>query len=586
MEILAPFRLAALRSGVFAWAVMLMLGNAVAGVIDPGDLLSKADVVKSSDPRQFREILDQLASATQLLSAQQQSQLRYLQAWNFAYAGDYETAVPLLQSIIAEPGDLTLRFRAGVTIVNVLAISRRYQDAYSQLSQLLERLPQVTDKDAREQGLMVAGILYNQVGQYDLGLSFANQLIGENWAGRGTCKGGQLQIEALYKSGKLKEPGPAFDQAIDACNRIGEAIWSNLMRTYVVKLQLAQGKPNDAIKLMQLNYTEVQRTNYPRLVSEFDALLAEAYRQSGDATRARDFAMRAVEGAVKNEYTEPLVAAYKLLHDFSLEQGDYKTALAYYKKYASADKGYLDDVSARQLAYQMVTHETAANKLQIDALNKQNQVLQLQQALGDKAVENSRLYIVLLVTVLAFIGLWAYKTKRSQLHFMKLARRDGLTGIFNRHHFLNAADSALEYCRKSSREACLIVIDLDHFKDVNDEYGHAMGDLVLKRAVAASQVHLRSIDIFGRLGGEEFGILLPECALAAAGVQAESIRREIEAGTNSVRNVDFSISASFGVASSSHSGYELRQLMANADAALYNAKRAGRNRVELALEAS
>ncbi len=97
-----------------------------------------------------------------------------------------------------------------------------------------------------------------------------------------------------------------------------------------------------------------------------------------------------------------------------------------------------------------------AKKLQIDTLNKQNQILTLQQELNKKAVEASRLYIVLLLLVLASIALWAYRVKRSQLRFMKLARRDGLTGIFNRQHFVNEAERQLQYCRNSARDACVV----------------------------------------------------------------------------------------------------------------------------------
>ena len=189
--------------------------------------------------------------------------------------------------------------------------------------------------------------------------------------------------------------------------------------------------------------------------------------------------------------------------------------------------------------------------------------------------------MLLLLSGLAFIVLWAYKTKRSQIHFRKLARRDGLTGIFNRQHFIDAASDLLRYCGKSSRDACVIVIDLDHFKLVNDVHGHAAGDLVLKRAVRTCQTHLRSIDVFGRLGGEEFGIVLPDCALDAAQQRAEELRAAIENVAGSDARIDFPVSASFGIAASRSSGYDLRELLANADSALYEAKREGRNRIAI-----
>jgi diguanylate cyclase (GGDEF)-like protein len=183
-----------------------------------------------------------------------------------------------------------------------------------------------------------------------------------------------------------------------------------------------------------------------------------------------------------------------------------------------------------------------------------------------------------LLTVLASIGFWLFRLKRSQLRFMRLARRDGLTGIFNRQHFVDEAEQSLRYVAKSSRSASLVLIDLDHFKSINDTYGHEVGDHVLRRAVAICQRYLHSSDVFGRLGGEEFGILLPECNHEQARERAEQLRAAIHAEPAGDSH-DITVSASFGIASTVHHGYELRKLLLAADEALYRAKRDGRNRV-------
>jgi diguanylate cyclase (GGDEF)-like protein len=329
------------------------------------------------------------------------------------------------------------------------------------------------------------------------------------------------------------------------------------------------------------HYDEARNTHYPRLISAFEALLAEAYRGKGATVLARRYALSAIDSAAKNAYTEPLIIAYRVLYEIAKEQGDFVAALAYHEKYMAADKGYLDDEGARRLAYQKVSHENIASKLQLEALNNQNQALHLERELAGKAVETSRLYIAMLTLILAFIALWAYLTKRSQLHFRALPQIDGLTGICNRPHFIDRADRALQDHRESGREVCVILCDLDHFKAINDRYGHATGDLVLKRMVEACSALLNDSDIFARVGGEEFAILLPGCEVDEARRRAEQLRSTIVA-TNLYRDVaKLMVSASFGVAASSRSGYELRQLIAHADAALYQAKRAGRNRVVL-----
>jgi diguanylate cyclase (GGDEF)-like protein len=193
-------------------------------------------------------------------------------------------------------------------------------------------------------------------------------------------------------------------------------------------------------------------------------------------------------------------------------------------------------------------------------------------------VENSRLYIMLLLMAIAFVALWAYRTKRLQLHFMSLSQVDGLTGISNRPHFIKQALYALESASRAGQPICIILCDLDHFKSINDKFGHAAGDLVLKRAVADCAVYMRSHDLFGRFGGEEFSILLSGCALEDARLRAEHLRLTIS-GIAANDNSGSSVTASFGIACSGSSGYDLRQLLAHADSALYAAKRAGRNRV-------
>jgi diguanylate cyclase (GGDEF)-like protein len=127
----------------------------------------------------------------------------------------------------------------------------------------------------------------------------------------------------------------------------------------------------------------------------------------------------------------------------------------------------------------------------------------------------------------------------------------------------------------------VVLCDLDHFKSINDKYGHATGDQVLRQAVDACRNHLRASDLFGRFGGEEFCILLPGCSLADARQRCEQLRMAIATITTDGGNSISSVSASFGVAATSSSGYELRQLLAHADAALYRAKYAGRNCVVL-----
>lgn len=577
------------RRGVILGWILLGLsftGMAIAAipasVSDPVSLLRQADSIKLSDQGQFLEILDVLGNDSARLPPGQLDYLRYLQAWGAAYRGDYKLSDSLLQGLLDHSTDLTLHFRAGVLLVNTLAERSRYEEAFQRQSLLLAELPKITDPDARRQALVIAAYLYEEAGQYDLAFTYADQLYKETpELSEYSCIAGHAELAALYKSDKLEGIDRKFQKGIDVCTKIGDLVYANGIRFYEASLALQRGRTDLALQILKSNYADVQHTKYQMLISQFDASLAEAYRKTNRLALARQYALAVVAQSKSNRFAEPLSIAYQVLYLTEKQQGRMEAALAYHEQYMDTNKGYLNAVNARALAYQTVQQQLLAKKLQIDTLGKQNQILQLQRNLDKKASETSRLYILLLLTVLAFIGFWAYRIKRSQLRFMKLARRDGLTGIYNRQHFVNEVELQLKYCRKFSREACLVLLDLDHFKAVNDTHGHAVGDRVLKRAVTACQAHLRSSDIFGRLGGEEFGIVLPDCTLQQVLARVELIRRAISTATKGGEVPDVPISASFGVASVTHVGYELRELLVAADDALYQAKREGRNRINV-----
>jgi len=549
--------------------------------LQPGEasgLLEKADRIKTAYPAEFAALLDSLAAQLNELTPPQQEMVHYLQAWKSVYDGQYEIALAHLQATIRATHDVTLKFRARASIINVLVVSSHFQEAYTELTQLLVLLPKVTDPAAREQGLIVAAQLYAEVGQYDLAIAYSQKLMDENWLGRGVCRGYDQKLRAEVLSGKQQAVGPDFNIALETCTKLNELSYANFIRSYAATVYIAQNQVDDAIRLLTEHYAEVLQSRFPRLISRFESLMATAYQKKGNLAAAHQFAIQAIQNAVPNEISQPLVVAYHLLYEQARQAGDYKTALEYHEKYAAMDKGYLDVTTARQLAYQRVAHESVASKLQIDTLNKENHVLQLEQALGAKAVENSRLYIILLLLTMGFIAMWAYRTKRLQLHFMSLSQIDGLTGIANRPHFLKQAEAALESAQKAQQPACIILYDLDHFKAINDRYGHAAGDQVLKEAVSECQAYMRSTDLFGRFGGEEFSFLMAGCGPEDARLRAEQLRLTIS-GICANSGSGARISASFGVASTVASGYDLRLLLAHADSALYTAKRAGRNRV-------
>lgn len=164
------------------------------------------------------------------------------------------------------------------------------------------------------------------------------------------------------------------------------------------------------------------------------------------------------------------------------------------------------------------------------------------------------------------------------------ASRDSLTGVVNRRYFLEAAKRLLQQPRSESTPLALLIIDLDHFKTVNDRYGHLGGDEVLVAVVYACVAHLRTGDYFGRLGGEEFALLLPGNSLAEAKETAERLRQATEALCIPLQGDTVRPTISVGIALAKPDETNLSDLMRRADLAMYAAKEQGRNRVVCAAD--
>jgi diguanylate cyclase (GGDEF)-like protein len=160
-----------------------------------------------------------------------------------------------------------------------------------------------------------------------------------------------------------------------------------------------------------------------------------------------------------------------------------------------------------------------------------------------------------------------------------LAAVDWLTGLYNRRHFETLAHAELARSQRYVRPMSILLIDIDHFKAVNDRYGHAAGDRVLQAVAAVCQAAKRDADVVARVGGEEFALVLPETTDIAATQFAERLRAQIRDWSLSIDGRTLALTVSIGVAGATLSTSGVGELMRRADQALYEAKRSGRNRV-------
>ncbi len=158
------------------------------------------------------------------------------------------------------------------------------------------------------------------------------------------------------------------------------------------------------------------------------------------------------------------------------------------------------------------------------------------------------------------------------------ATRDSLTGVFSRGHFLEMANMEIDRARRFAEPLSVAMLDIDHFKAINDTYGHAAGDKVIVTLTQAIAGYIRKIDFVGRMGGEEFALLLPRANKEPALEVAQRLRLILSELVVDVGEAEINFTVSIGVAALRPTTRDLPDLLRNADAALYKAKREGRNR--------
>ena len=178
---------------------------------------------------------------------------------------------------------------------------------------------------------------------------------------------------------------------------------------------------------------------------------------------------------------------------------------------------------------------------------------------------------------------FARELKDANEQLREMAFRDGLTGLYNHRYFQDLMDSELSRSKRYNKSFSLMILDLDHFKKINDEYGHPVGDVVLKEVSKAIENTIRDSDFAARYGGEEFAVLLPETELRGAAILAERLRKaieQLEIDTNGCR-IDVTVSVGVTCYHPSIDKIEKSEIFTQADNALYNSKNKGRNMISI-----
>lgn len=232
---------------------------------------------------------------------------------------------------------------------------------------------------------------------------------------------------------------------------------------------------------------------------------------------------------------------------------------------------YLERFEAAYPRFQQTGQGDVIGKtIELSALRKGGEIFPIELSLSSVKIKNQWYAIAVVRDITG--------RKRLEAELTKLATTDALTGINNRHCFLTKAREEFNRSHRYQRAFSMVMIDIDHFKRINDTYGHHTGDVVLREMALAAGKALRENDIFGRVGGEEFSAVLIEADMESAAIISERLRSRIQAMEIKTDKGSIRITVSIGLATRTEGDDEFETVSKRADNALYQAKDLGRNR--------
>lgn len=558
----------------------------VAGVLLPVSAESldtdELDSLFSSNIKLYVEKVEQLNRSKHALSKADLEVLHFYLGRAYLAKGDYEQAELSFKAVLQTEVDIALRYRATSSLVNLYQHSGNFYQAFSYAFQLTDTKFNGLSPDEAASGFLVMALALMDSGLYDEAKNTLLKIKDTELSARLRCSALYLTSQIAYKGRIFVKPLEQIKAENQQCAAQKQTLYALLTDSAVSLVYLNQGDVEQALQLLQEKNAQVVQLGYENLTVGWQAVLVNILASKKDLslleTEARKLEPLTQTKAIENSLEVALLAYQGLAASYKL-LGDQPKAMHYLELYQQTYQKANNRQMTAALAYYAALMQAAERKQEISQLNQQTRQLQLENELAKAESTNSRLYLLFAVTLLLLLVTILFRTHRSGIKLKERVTFDKLTKVFSRDHFEDVLATSLVGAQSQQQKLGFVLFDLDHFKQVNDSYGHQAGDWVLQQAANAAKQCLRKSDAIGRIGGEEFAILLQDCDLEMSRALAESVRLAIADIDTSATGHKFAVSASFGVSTAQDYGYSARKLFSVADEALYQAKQQGRNRV-------
>ncbi|MGB1263199.1 MAG: tetratricopeptide repeat-containing diguanylate cyclase [Cognaticolwellia sp.] len=362
------------------------------------------------------------------------------------------------------------------------------------------------------------------------------------------------------------------------------------------QLQDIQGEAYALKELADINILHQQYALATTQLSQAKAIFAQSdnpYMQFETASLFVELALRQNQTKLAWQYfleaKQYLDPNSMPLHQLTLDEIRARI-LAAEKDYQQAYQLLDDIINQKQKIYNQRSssklhqlrsqYELEVKEQRNQLLENENQLSKIRLAQQQQSNKLVWLYFAMAVLVCSMLAFMFYRSLRNRKNLLRLASEDGLTRLYNRRKTMELLQREFEMTQRYELPLCVAIIDLDLFKQINDNFGHGVGDKVLKQFANLCKNTFRHTDIIGRIGGEEFLIALPHTHRDDAERLLDELRNKVTSIANTLAIANLSVSISCGLCQHTDQK-DIEALIAHADAALYNAKETGRNRVEV-----
>lgn len=570
------------RLFIFLVTAVCIMQTAVAGLPELDSKLDSLEQMLLTGETQSVALIQELTTVTYQMDSEQQARFLVLQSVTSLYESDYVIALEQLeQAESLEPSDEQLssiylyKATANIPLGN-------FELAFHHIAKNLAKIERIEDVKTKLNSYLRLIALYYKLGAYEDMRLFASKAIdlGKGQDTKNHCYALLYTAVANLKLQAFDDAYAGFNQSAEYCGDNNNPLIVAMSKKGLGMIEIERNNFIAAESYL-LNALEVYKNfKFQIEINHTNALLAKTYLGIGDEEKTLLYANWVMELPDNPDNSEYKVVVTDVLSSLYKKQGDFELAYHHLQLNQGYAKTLSDESRTMAQAYQMAKFDSEEKGREIALLNKERELYISMQQIKEREHTNMLLFVTLLVGGIFFLGVLVVAGLIQKRKYVRMAKIDALTGIYNRGAGQDMGENTFVQVLTRGEDFGLVLFDLDNFKLINETYGHGTGDWALKKVAEVVSSHIRSSDIFVRMGGEEFAIMLPYASEDKTVGVANKCREAIETINTHYSGHDFKLTASFGLAHLEPNDLSLDPVMHRAGVALYSAKSTGHNSVE------